>query len=125
MEVMEKSLNILIVDDELPITKIMTKILSKTGYKNVTAVNYPKEVFPLINKEKYDVIFLDMMLPEMRGDQIYEEIRKIDKNVIVIFMSGQVDFSEAQIKKLGVYAFLQKPFDVTQIVNLLGKIERL
>jgi len=63
-----------------------------------------------------------MLLPDMDGEKIFQEMKKMNPEVPIVFISGQIGLEEERMKEKGVYAFLQKPFDIDEIFGLLNKI---
>ncbi len=62
-----------------------------------------------------------MLLPNMNGGKIFEEIYKLTQNVPVVFISGKV-LDEKEIRTKGAFAFIKKPFDIEGIFSILNKI---
>ena len=79
---------ILIIDDEPDITLTFRKALTDKGFKQVETVNDP--IFALKNFKagSYDLLIVDIVMPEMDGFNLYEGIRKIDNKVKVCFITA-------------------------------------
>jgi len=86
---MEKK-RILIVDDEEDLTFLISEILIEQGVYDVYVAHNGKEAIKIIDEIHPDIIFLDFVMPEMKGDQVLDFINKnCDiKKVSIIFMSG-------------------------------------
>jgi CheY-like chemotaxis protein len=101
---------ILVIDDEKPIQKVHSRILSGAGYDVVIASN-GKEALAMLDDISVDLIMLDMKMPEMDGLDFLRKIREQDiTHVPVLMVSG--DDNPANIVesyKLGVYDFIRKP----------------
>lgn len=111
-------INILIVEDDIHISKMIEATLSIGGYKGHICGN-GKEAVNRIEEEKFDLILLDVMLPDMNGFQIMEEIR--GREVPVIFLTAMQDVSDkVRGLKLGAEDYIVKPFEA---VELLTRIE--
>ncbi|MFR1709082.1 MAG: response regulator transcription factor [Clostridium sp.] len=111
-------INILIVEDDIHISKMIEATLSIGGYKGHICGN-GKEAVNRIEEEKFDLILLDVMLPDMNGFQIMEEIR--GREVPVIFLTAMQDVSDkVRGLKLGAEDYIVKPFEA---VELLARIE--
>ncbi len=115
--------NILIIDDEEHIQKILIKILTRLGYNAVgfdqadKAIDYFKSNFSHIN-----MVLLDIIMPKMHGDEVFRKLKDIDSNVKVIMMSGFIGSVDIeQIKKEGVLDFIDKPFKIKELSELLNK----
>jgi len=111
-------LNILIVEDEQAIANLIYMNLSDEGYRCTCAFD-GKQGADLIEKENYDLILLDIMLPEINGYELLEYIKPMGTPVIFITAKGAV---HDRIKglKLGADDYLVKPF---QIGELLARVE--
>jgi DNA-binding NtrC family response regulator len=111
---------VLIVDDEERFRTTMYKLLSVRGLDAHVAAN-GKEALEELQKNSYDVVILDVRMPEVNGMEVLPEIKKIDSFIEVIIMTGYASVATArEIMKLGAYDFLLKPYS---IVELLDKIE--
>lgn len=111
-------LNILIVEDDEHIAKMIEVTLSIGGYKGYICDN-GKEAVELCRKKKFDLILLDVMLPEMDGFQVIQEINC--EEIPVIFLTAMQDVTD-KVKglKLGAEDYMVKPFEA---VELLARIE--
>ena len=119
-----KELNILVVDDEKDITDFLTKVFNRTIHKDVTIANSGKEALSLFKENSYDLVFLDMILPDMNGEEIFKEMKKSKPDIIIVFVSGQLGLVKAKLKEMGAFTFLQKPFDVNDIFKVLNKVSK-
>lgn len=107
-------IKILIVDDEKPICDLIDINLSAAGY-HCSSVQDGLAAIDLIEKEDFDLILLDIMLPGADGFDIMEYIRPL--KVPVIFITAKHDVHD-KVKglKLGAEDYLVKPFDVLELV---------
>jgi len=105
---------ILIVDDESDIRDSLSYVFKKEGYSVDTAVN-KKEALSLFSKYDYDVVFLDLKLPDGNGLDLLKEFLEInfESQIIVISAYGNIETAVSAIK-LGAFDFLGKPFSVYQ-----------
>jgi len=111
-------LNILIVEDEQSISNLIYVNLSDEGY-NCTCALDGKQAADFIEQENYDLILLDIMLPEIDGYELLEFIKPIGTPVIFITAKGMVD-DKIKGLRLGADDYLVKPF---QIGELLARVE--
>jgi DNA-binding response OmpR family regulator len=111
-------LKILIVEDEQAIANLIYINLSDEGYHCVCAFD-GKQGADLIEKETFDLILLDIMLPEIDGYELLEYIKPLGTPVIFITAKGAVD-DRIKGLKLGADDYLVKPF---QIGELLARVE--
>ena len=111
-------IKILIVDDEKPICDLIDLNLSASGYQ-CRAVQNGLDAIDLIEKETYDLILLDIMLPGADGYDVMDYIRPM--KIPVIFITAKHEVKD-RVKglKLGADDYLVKPFDV---VELMARVE--
>ncbi len=111
---------ILVVDDEEAFRTALTARLKVRGF-DTTAVGTGREALDEIKKTSYDVILLDIKMPEMNGIEALAEIKKINPLLDVIILTGHASVDAAvEITKLGGYDYVLKPCPLDE---LLGKIE--
>lgn len=115
-------IKILIVDDEKPICDLIDLNLSATGYHCVS-VQDGLEALNMIEKENYDLILLDIMLPGADGYDIMEYIRPLGVPVIFITAKHEVK-DRVRGLKLGADDYLVKPFDVVELVARVEAVLR-
>ena len=111
-------IKILIVEDEKPIANLININLTDEGY-NCTWAADGKQAADLIETENYDLILLDIMLPEHDGYELLEFIKPIGTPVIFITAMGTLN-DRIKGLKLGAEDYLVKPF---QIGELLARVE--
>lgn len=109
---------ILIVEDEEAISTLIKINLTDAGYRCVCAFD-GLEAANLIEKESFDLILLDVMLPKIDGYELIEYIRPLD--IPVIFLTAKSDVRD-RVKglRLGAEDYLTKPFE---IIELLARVE--
>jgi len=115
-------IKILIVDDEKPICDLIDLNLSASGY-HCTAVQDGLLAIEMIEKEKFDLILLDIMLPGADGYDIMDYIRPL--KIPVIFITAKREVKD-RVKglKLGADDYLIKPFDVVELVARVEAVLR-
>lgn len=119
-----KKINILVVDDEEVIRELFTKTLGIKGYK-VTAVGDGPSAIEAVKKDPYDLIFLDVVMPQMDGIEVFKEIKKITRVPIVTMMTGfNVGGKLKEAEQLGAYNSLHKPFDIPEIIKIIERVQR-
>lgn len=107
-------IKILIVDDEKPICDLIDINLSAAGYQ-CKSVQDGLAAIDLIERESFDLILLDIMLPGADGFDIMEYIRPLRVPVIFITARGEVK-NKIKGLKLGAEDYLVKPFDVLELI---------
>lgn len=119
---------ILIVDDEEIISESLSQYLSNKGY-NVKTTDNIADAKELIKKKFYDLILLDLKLPDGLGTELLLEIKHLEDKPVVIVMTAYGTVENAvTAMKLGAYDFIQKPFrtkDIELIVKLTLETKKL
>lgn len=111
-------ISVLVVDDDPIIVKLLSMNLESHGYSVLTARN-GKEGLEKALGETPDIILLDIMMPVMDGLEMLAELRKTSEiPVIIISAFGSPEKVETA-RKLGIECFLNKPFEVTVLVEML------
>lgn len=116
-EISGGSETILFVDDEELILEVGQLMMEKLGYTVLTASNGQQalDVFRS-EKERVHMVILDMMLPDMRGRDVFEKLKDIHTGVRVLLSSGySIDGRAGEIMELGCDDFIQKPFDLKRL----------
>jgi DNA-binding NtrC family response regulator len=117
-----KSLNVLVIDDETVICDACRLVLSEKGC-TVTHCITGKEGLNNIRQNAYDLILLDIKLPDIDGTRILRVIRQESVPAAVIVMTGYSTMSNAlEAMKLGAADYLSKPFTED---DLLATIDQL
>ena len=113
--------HVLVVDDEAEIRNSLEEILTEEGYAVATAAS-AAEALVLIQDAPYDVVLLDIWLPDRDGLEVLSDIHALDaeKRPEVIIISGHGTI-EAAVKatKLGAYDFLEKPLSLDRTLIVL------
>jgi two-component system response regulator AtoC len=114
-------IKILIVDDELYMRSILTKVIKAANYHTVGAEN-GREAIALFKKTEPDIVLLDYKLPDINGLEVLQELKKIrnDFNVIMLTAHGNVKDAVKAIK-IGAYHYLTKPFDNEELLIEIEK----
>ncbi len=116
---------ILIVDDEEDILTSVKQVVESMGYEGKT-VNNGKQALKLLKQEKFDLVLLDILMPEMSGKEVLENIRNDQKlkSQKVAFLTvvelGQEGVK--LVKKLKPVDYFQKPINPNDLRKRLNKI---
>jgi CheY-like chemotaxis protein len=117
---------ILIVDDEEAFTRIVKLNLEDTGKFEVKAENNPREAVEIAKWYDPDVTVLDVIMPEMSGLEVAEELRKFwgDSPRPIIFLTAAVSKEDAnmQHEMLENAPLLAKPVDVEELIAAIDKV---
>ena len=109
-------MKILIIDDERAIRNSLKEILVDEGY-DVDAAENGAQGCQMVDKEKYDVIFCDIKMPEMDGIEVLDRLIGMGVDSAIVMISGHGDINTAVdcIKK-GAFDFIEKPLDLNRIL---------
>ena len=116
-------LKILVVDDEPDICLPLSKTLSYFGCGKTRSAVSPFEALNLIRADPPDLMFLDILMPGMSGMQLLEHIGDESRKIFVIMMSGKLDVDIEEFKKAGASGFLQKPFGMDEVLEILEQVK--
>jgi len=116
---------ILIIDDEIIIRKLFTRLLTREKYRVLTASNGKKGI-ETVKKEKLDLVILDLKMPEMDGIEALKRIKEINKNIRVIIITafGTIK-SASDALNLGADDFISKPFDIAKIRTTIKNVLKM
>lgn len=107
---------ILLVEDEENLRSTIALNLELEGYDVLCAVN-GKEALQLFKTNRFDIVVLDIMLPEINGLDVCREMRKENRNVFILFLSARSMGSERiEGLKAGADDYLSKPFNLEELL---------
>ena len=110
-----------VVDDEPAIRNLFGRIGKLCGFE-VECSATAKSFLDAFEHERPGCVVIDLMLPDRSGIEVLEEVCELGSELPVVFMSGMARVSEAvQALKLGSIDFVEKPFDVHQIADILRR----
>lgn len=117
-------IKILVCDDEIFARDAMARIIKRKGFDVAVAAN-GEECISLFKKEDPKVVFLDVMLPDVDGDHLFEYLKEMNQNVNVYFITGSgIVFSKENAEALGAKGYLAKPIDMQELFCVLDKIKK-
>ncbi len=120
---MKENYKILIVDDEIKIVKVVKLYLEKMGYKVITSMN-GKEAIEIFEREKPSLVILDLMLPDVSGEEICKYIRNTSR-VPIMMLTAKID--ETHILNgfdIGADDYILKPFSPRELVARVQAVLR-
>jgi len=118
-------MKILVVDDDTELTKAVEIALTSYDH-DVQITNEPRDALKLIKEKNYDLIFLDLAMPEFSGVDVIEDLAKegtIKEKKIVIFTASAIN--DKQLKNLidlGAHSALRKPVDIDALIDKIEEI---
>ncbi len=121
----QRKISILVVDDELSIRESLGGWLHQDGYRVETAADGPTALSKT-RDNRYDIMLIDVKMPEMDGLTLLEKIKEIDPDTAVVMMTAHGAIPDAvKAMKLGAYDYLLKPFDLEELSLTIDKLVRL
>ena len=111
---------IIAVDDEQGIVDSLSIFLKRTGY-HFTGVTDPMEAIELVKNEHFDLMILDFIMTPFHGDQVVEEIRKFNKDLYILLLTGHKDLAPPleTIKRLDIQGYCEKSDKFDQLLLLI------
>jgi two-component system response regulator (stage 0 sporulation protein F) len=108
---------ILVIDDDEPIRKLFKETLEKNNY-HVLTVDSGSQALKLVHSWNFDLIFLDLKMPVMDGVETFRKIRRIDKNIPVVIITG---YTAGEMLKKALkqapFGVMKKPFGAKDILR--------
>jgi len=119
---MEKA-KILVVDDEVSITRLLSKVFAEEGYAVLTATN-AEEALRVVKEQAIGLVFIDLCMPGMNGIEAIKEIKKNNEKIRFVIITAFGDMASVkEATELGVFDYITKPFDLDYIRHLVKHIE--
>jgi nitrogen-specific signal transduction histidine kinase/CheY-like chemotaxis protein len=115
---------ILLVDDEEVVLDVGIKVLEALGYR-VLGAKGGCEALDIYqsNRDRIDLVILDMVMPDMAGGETYDQMKKIDRNIKVLLSSGySIDGQASEILERGCDGFIQKPFSMEVLSKRIREV---
>ena len=114
------SYKILAVDDEQGIIDSLSIFLKRSGY-SFTGITNPEEAIERIKNEHFDLLLLDFIMTPLHGDQVVEEIRKFNKELYILLLTGHKDLAPPleTIKRLDIKGYCEKSDKFDQLLLLI------
>ncbi len=108
---------ILIVDDEPVIGQLFKDSLNGSGYQVTTTLS-SLEALELVGNRHFDLIFLDLFMPELNGAELFRRIRQMDNHIPVTIITGYPDSDLiGRAMEYGPFTIMKKPFNSDDILN--------
>jgi len=108
--------NILVVEDQNEISKIVSKYLDQEGYENVIAKN-GFEALEYFNNYEYHLVILDIMMPGIDGFEVLKEIRKISDVPVIMLTAKQEEIDRLKGFDIGADDYVVKPFSARELMK--------
>ena len=111
---------IIVVDDEIGIIDSLSIFLKRSGYE-FTGVTDPLEAIEKVRNEHFDLMLLDFIMTPIHGDQVVEEIRKFNKELYILLLTGHKDLAPPldTIRRLDIQGYCEKSDKFDQLLLLI------
>ena len=108
-------MRVLIVEDDREISKLLRDFLHNEGYEVIQTYN-GAEAALIMKNEKFDIILMDLMLPEVSGEKLIEKFREVsDTPIIVVSAKSEVE-TRLETLKIGADDYIIKPFNLDEVL---------
>jgi two-component system, LytTR family, response regulator len=114
-------LKVMIVDDEKLALSRLQRLLNENGVDDITAFDNPIEALKEITKTKFDVVFLDISMPNITGLELADSIIQLEPKTFIVFQTAYSEFALDAFKNGGM-GYLVKPIESNDIKSVLDKI---
>jgi DNA-binding response OmpR family regulator len=121
-----KKKRVLIVDDEPDVTLVLKQVLDENGFE-ADSYDEPRLALNNFKANMYDLLLLDIKMPDINGLDLYQEMRKIDEKVKVCFLTASEMFyekfrKEEPYSKFDKELFIAKPIENEELLEHLNKV---
>ena len=115
-----KKYRIIAVDDEEGIVDSLSIFLKRSGY-DFTGVTDPQNAIKLVKEEHFDLMILDFIMTPFHGDKVVEEIRKFNKDLYILLLTGHKDLAPPleTIRRLDIQGYCEKSDKFDQLLLLI------
>ena len=116
--------NILVVEDDIKLNKIVCTYLNDNGY-NATGCLNPREAYDSMYNSLFDLIISDIMMPEIDGFEFAETVRGINQTIPILFMTARDDIKSKQKGfRAGIDDYMVKPINMDELLMRVGALLR-
>lgn len=111
----------MIVDDESLALSRLKRLLNENGIEDITAFDNPIDALKEVTKTKFDVVFLDISMPNITGLELADSIIQLEPKTFIIFQTAYSEFA-LEAYKSGGMGYLMKPIESNDIKSILEKV---
>jgi len=120
-----KKLTAMVVEDEGVANELLSSTF-KNFFSDVSSAFNGKEALEMFDRLQPDIVFVDIVMPEMDGIELSRRLREMNPNQIIIVISASNDIQKiSESIEIGVNSFIQKPIDTKKIIELLSNVTAL
>ena len=115
-------MKILLVEDDIMLNEMITEYITSTGHA-IKSVKTGNESLEILDKEKFDLLILDINLPDINGFTILEKMHEQKRMIPTIYISALIDIEDiSRAFDLGCFDYLKKPFHLKELTLRINKI---
>ncbi len=115
MLMQQHEINILVIDDDRDICVFLKELLTEDGY-NVKILTRPNRALREIREKTYHVIILDLKMPDIKGEDLLKEIKKVNSDISVIILTAYPSLKSAvETLKVNAFDYVRKPFKIDDL----------
>ncbi len=122
--ILEGTETVLLIDDEDLIVDVGRELMEAIGYRVITTKSGGEAIRIYERRaSEIDIVILDMVMPEMGGDEVFHALRAVNPEVRVILSSGySIDGKASDLLAQGCRGFIQKPFSLAALSQKLREV---
>lgn len=115
---------ILVVEDDKDLNKSVCSYLDKNGFEAIGCLN-ATDAYDAMYENTFDMIISDVMMPEIDGFEFAENVRKLDNDIPIMFMTARDDMTAKQKGfRIGIDDYMVKPIDMDELILRIGALLR-
>src|SRR3989304_4027329 len=119
MKMADEKIKILITDDDLDLRELLTEAVKSWGYEVSIAKN-GDEALRKLRMDRFHMVITDLMMPGMDGLALLQKIRELDKDILVIIITGYATIETAvRAIENGAYDYIPKPFRLDGLMKVI------
>ena len=118
-------INVLVVEDDQGLNETVCRHLNVNGYRAIGCLS-AKEAYDVMYEKSIDLIISDIMMPEIDGFEFVESVRRIEKNMPILFMTARDDFAaKSKGYDLGIDDYMVKPIHFEELLLRIRALLRI
>lgn len=114
-------MKIMVVEDDIHVAGLLTAALESAGHEVITTHD-AEEALAVLAHHRPDALLLDVLLGELSGIDLLRQLRKTDKTLPVVLLTGVDPSQLKQARQLGVIDVIEKPFALKRLPQVLRKV---
>lgn len=117
----ERQIKVLVVDDDEDVCQFLERFLVRHNYL-IRYTTEPGKALPILKEEMFQIVILDVVMPEIDGVELLKMIRRADSDICVIVLSAYPTFENAvETFRSDAFDFITKPFETDELLKVLER----